>query len=478
MTGPAAMRSGAAVRATLRHPVVDADGHWQEPVPMFLDHLRDEAGPAAVDGLRELTGSYYARWYDATPVQRRELRIPRAPWWPEPPGTLDRATSLLPALLAERLDELGIDVALVYPTLGLFGMHIADDELRRSFGRAANRVAREAFAPYADRLLPVALVAHRTPAEAIEALEDAVALGFRAIFITGAVARTSATGEPYIDFLGLDSPHDHEPFWRRCVELGVAVTAHGGSFGWPDRSAPSNSVFNHIGHFANASHGFAKALVLGGVPGRHPRLRFAFLEGGVSWAAQLHADLVGHWEKRNGAVLRGQRPCDLDVDELGRLFARYGGAMAPRFDEVLASPSSTRPFTSLAELTDEPDLDEFAASFRDEAELAEWFDRFSFGCEADDRLVAWAFDPRAAVRLRAMFGSDIGHFDVPEMAAVLGEAHELVERGLLTEADFADFTFGDVVRLHTATNPEFFAGTVVADAVAALLAPEGGRARG
>jgi predicted TIM-barrel fold metal-dependent hydrolase len=468
-----AHRSAADLHATLDHPVVDADGHWQEPVPMFLDHLRDEAGPGAVEGLQALTGSFYSRWYDTTPAERRAQRIPRAPWWPEPPGTLDRATSLLPALLYERLDELGIDVALLYPTLGLFGMHVADDDLRQSFGRAANRVAREAFAPYADRVVPVALVPHRTPAEAIEALDDAVSLGFRAIFMTGAVPRVSTTGAPYIDFLGIDSAYDYGPFWRRCVELGVAVTAHGGSFGWPDRSVPSNSVFNHIGHFANASHGFAKALVLGGVPGRHPSLRFAFLEGGVAWGVQLHADLVAHWQKRNTDALLAQRPAFLDVDELRRMFERHGGAMSQRFSEVFASLSSTRPFTSLTELDAEPDVDEFARSFRDEAELAEWFDRFSFGCEADDRLVAWAFDPRATVRLRAMFGSDIGHFDVPDMARVLPEAHELVEDELITEADFADYTFGNVVRLHTANNPCFFDGTVVADAVKALLAREG-----
>jgi hypothetical protein len=48
---------------------------------------------------------------------------------------------------------------------------------------------------------------------------------------------------------------------------------------------------------------------------------------------------------------------------------------------------------------------------------------------------------------------------------VLPEAHELVEDGLITEDDFADYTFGNVVRLHTATNLRFFDGTIVADAV-------------
>jgi predicted TIM-barrel fold metal-dependent hydrolase len=470
-----ARSSAAEIRAGLGHPVVDADGHWQEAIPVFVDYLRDEGGSAAVAALKALTGGFYARWYEATPSERQERRIPRAPWWPEPADTLDRATSLLPSLLAERLDELGIDVALLYPSLGLFGLHIDDDDFRQAFGRAANRMARDAFAPYHDRIIPVAVVPHRTPGQAIEALEDAIDLGFRAIFTTGAVRRTSRTGSSYIDFLGLDSPFDYDPFWRRCQELGVAVTAHGGSLGWPDRSAPTNSVFNHIGHFANASHGFCKALVLGGVPGRFPQLRFGFLEGGVAWACQLHADVVGHWDKRNrDAVKANLQPSNLDLVRLRGLFEQHGGTLlGARFDEFLGSPSSTRPFTDLTELTEsELDLDEFAsAAVNGPADLNEWFgQRFFYGCESDDKLAAWAFARSAGTRLRAMWGSDIGHFDVVDMRQVLPEAFELVEDGLLSSEDFEDFVYRNAVRLHTTGNPAFFAGTRIEKNVAELLA--------
>ena len=466
-------RTGAEIRAGLDHPVVDADGHWQEAMPVFVDYLHDEIGARAEEVLRDLTGGFYAAWHAKSPSERLAERMPRAPWWPEPSDTLDRATATLPGLLYERLDEFGVDVALVYPSLGLFGLQLRGDDVRMAFARAANRMARESFAPYGDRLIPVALVPHRTPDEAVEALEDAVGLGFRAIFTSGAIARTASTGRPYIDFLGLDSPYDYDPFWRRCVDLGIAVTVHGGSFGWPDRSSPTNSVFNHIGHFANASQGFCKALVLGGVPSRFPSLRFAFLEGGAAWGSQLHADLVGHWEKRNlNALLADLRPSNMDMGYLRRLFQRYGGpALDGRFDDFIRSTSSARPFTSIDELDAEPDLDEFAATaINDPADLTRWFaDRFFFGCEADDPLVYWAFDPRSSVRLRAMFGSDIGHFDVPAMARVLPEAYELVERGLVSLQDFEAFVFGNVVDLHTAANPSFFVGTRVESEVGARI---------
>ena len=35
----------AKVRTQLTHPVIDGDGHWLEPIPIFLDYLRQVAGP-------------------------------------------------------------------------------------------------------------------------------------------------------------------------------------------------------------------------------------------------------------------------------------------------------------------------------------------------------------------------------------------------------------------------------------------------
>ena len=97
---------------------------------------------------------------------------------------------------------------------------------------------------------------------------------------------------------------------------------------------------------------------------------------------------------------------------------------------------------------------------------------FYFGCEADDRMAATAFNPRLNhfdARLKAMFGSDVGHFDVPDMTQVLAEAFDLVEHELISQDDFRDFTFTNVVELHASMNPNFFKGTVVEHDVAKLM---------
>ena len=57
-----------------------------------------------------------------------------------------------------------------------------------------------------------------------------------------------------------------------------------------------------------------------------------------------------------------------------------------------------------------------------------------------------------------------------DMREVLEEAWELVDHGLLSAADFRAFIFENPVSLWAGSNPDFFKGTVVEDAVAKRLA--------
>src|SRR5262245_42019584 len=113
-------------------------------------------------------------WYRATPAERQHNRLRRAIWWGVTSNTLDKASALLPALLNERLPELGIDFALIYPSFGLTINAIDDDELHRASARAYNRMTADMFASFAARFAPVAILPARTPREAIDELEFAV----------------------------------------------------------------------------------------------------------------------------------------------------------------------------------------------------------------------------------------------------------------------------------------------------------------
>ena len=111
----------AKVRTQLTHPVIDGDGHWLEPIPIFLDYLRDVAGHKMTGAVEKfMKKASDTTWYDISPADRLDRRLMRPTWWGEPARTLDRATAMIPRLFYERLDDFGIDFALVYTSLGLF----------------------------------------------------------------------------------------------------------------------------------------------------------------------------------------------------------------------------------------------------------------------------------------------------------------------------------------------------------------------
>ncbi|MDG2305340.1 MAG: amidohydrolase family protein [Candidatus Binatia bacterium] len=470
----------AAIKRQLDHPVIDSDGHYIEFLPEVKERLRSIAGNEAVEGFEQIIyASRLSESLDA--AQRRQLALTRIPFWALPARqTVDRATSMMPKLLHERLDEFGLDFAVLYPTYGLVGVHLVVAEQRQALCRAFNEWAADAFAPHGDRLTPVASIPMHSPEEAIAELDHAVGtLGMRAVMMAGFAMRpfegeNLPRGATWLDTFGLDSPYDYDPVWKRCEELGISPTFHSTGMGWGTRVSTTNYVANHVGSFAAAQDGICRALFMGGVPWRFPKLRFAFLEGGVNWARGLYSDLIGHWSKRNKKFLPHYDPANLDRGEFEKLLDQYGSesmrAHRGRLDEALCflSDPETSPETT----------DDFARCAVERAEdIRDVFvHRFHFGCEADDPMNAGAFDTRLnplGARMKAFFSSDIGHWDVPDMSGVLGEAYEMVEHGFFDIEDFRDFVFSNPVSLWCGTNPDFFRGTRVESAVEHELARSG-----
>lgn len=474
MTGQSA---SAKIHARLNHPVIDADGHWIEFEPTLLDYLDGVGGPVMVDRFRRsdylagLTG-----WSRMSPEERRARRTIQPPWWGFPArNSLDRATAMLPRLLHERMEEIGLDFAIAYPTLALFFAAIRDHELQLAAYRAYDVMAAELFDGVGDRLIPAACIPMHTPTEAIDELEFATKLGLRAMMMTSLMRRPIKAARQdgddgryanWPDALGLESEYDYDPVWAKCLGLRVVPTFHSASQGLGTRVSYSNFVYNHIGHFAAAGEAVCKSLFLGGVTRRFPSLKFAFLEGGVGWACMLYTDLISHWRKRNLAALDNTNPAKLDVAAVAGSFRSYATPPLSRHIDQLGSLRHL--------LGDIEAVDDFARCNISKVEdIPRLFvDNFYFGCEADDPVNGWAFNTRVnpyGAKLHAIMGSDIGHFDVLDMTEVLTEAYELVERRQLDEDDFRDFVFGNAVRFWAGANPDFFKGTAIERQAAAYL---------
>lgn len=466
------MSSSSRIRAQLDHPVLDADGHTVEFMPAVREYLKDVAGgDIAAHIFSNPAGNPIPfGWYKASVEQRLSERRSRPPWWGLPSeNTLDRATAMLPKLMYERLDETGIDFAIVYPTAGLFALGTPIQEARLALSRAINDYHADVFRSYRDRLCPVAVIPMHTPEEAIAELDYAVGkLGFKAILMAGHIMRPIDASQDrrratWMDHLGIDSLYDYDPVWQRCIDLGVAPAFHSGGMGWGSRNSVNNYMFNHLGHFAAAGEATCKSLFMSGVTHRFPRLQFAFLEGGTGWAVNLYNDIIGHWQKRNSENVYRYDPRRMDLTEMESLFASHGAEVVARLDAGNLS-QLIQPMSLTEEI--EEMVDEWRAIGINRAEdiRDRFVPNFFFGCEADDPMNAMAFDTRLngfGAQLQAIFSSDIGHWDVPDISGVLEEAYELCEQGFLNEENFRAFTFTNTARLYGQGNPAFFEGTVV-----------------
>src|SRR5438876_10542954 len=95
------------LRSRLSHPVVDADGHWLEYLPVMREQFRKIAGEAPVEGLA-LASSRIANALKMSLGDGRRKRVGMEGFWTSPSeNVLDRATAMFPSLLYERLDDLG-----------------------------------------------------------------------------------------------------------------------------------------------------------------------------------------------------------------------------------------------------------------------------------------------------------------------------------------------------------------------------------
>jgi predicted TIM-barrel fold metal-dependent hydrolase len=468
------------IRAKLSHPIIDGDGHWVEYDPVFSEQMRKVGGDLAADGfLAAMNSTRDALVQGVEERRRRRLAMPGF-WTRQTGNTYDRATAMMPHLLYERLDEIGSDFAIIYPTAGLRLPRIVDDATRRAVIRAYNIVSAGYFKDLSDRMTPAAIIPMHTPEEAIEELDFVTKeLGSKVGMFGSSLPRKVPSVEGsdkdtnrlavWYEVFGIDSLYDYDPVWQKCVDVGIAPTFHSSGSNQALRNSPTNFTYNHIGHFADAGHAAAKGIFLGGVTRRFPELRFAFLEGGVGWGAQLFGDLLEHWERRNIKALENMKPEKLDREMLMSLVEKYG------YQEHLAALKERDgwPDPELHMTGGIDNLDDFAACKLTRKE--DWVDLYVkpyyFGCEADDRMNATAYlklNPFGA-QLNAIYSSDIGHFDVIDMREPLPEAYELVEDGVLTNDNFRDFVFTNAVKLWGSQNPDFFKGTRVEKEAAAVL---------
>ena len=469
----------ARIRAELSHPVIDADGHTIEYGPAYFEFLKQVGGAAIAERYRAKLDA--GGWYRQSPEERIRKRVTRPTSWGLPTkNTLDRATAMLPRLFRARMDDFGLDFSIVYSTLALVLIREEDEELRRATLPRAERDAgghlRRAEGPHdAGGGDPT-----HTPEEAIAELEYAVrTLGFKAVMVNSNVRRPVP-----------EVPEARDVGWMdRCAWTGRTTTTRCGRSAWSSRwpsprirRAPAEGsrvtsdhyIYNHVGSFAAAGEAFAKAVILGGVTRRFPKLNFAFLEGGVGWASELYAGLISHCGKRNPNGIGNYDPRNLDVEQARRplraVRRRHGaGRPDPKDPNFVRWPGG---WHWLDDATDRARARQRSASAA--AEDVRRCSRATSTSAARPTTRWWrsAFDETAQFGAQLEGDLQLGHRPLGRDrhgGSARGSPRARRARAHRRGDSSASSSSRIPAMLHAGMNPDFFKGTVVERDVAKLL---------
>lgn len=175
------------------------------------------------------------------------------------------------------MDQRGIDVSMLYPTLAMYLVSIETmaPALAMAYATAYNAWLRDFCAADPQRLRAVGLICRHDPGGMIEELERIHTYGWRTIVLRPNPVRGRLLSDP-----------SYESFWQRCEQLDVAVAIHEGAQARVQTVGADRFTTRFAMHAC--SHPMEQmmallALIEGGVLERHPRLRVAFLEAGCGW---------------------------------------------------------------------------------------------------------------------------------------------------------------------------------------------------
>ncbi len=282
----------------------DSDMHIFEPPDLWQRYIAPEWRHAAPVGLSELRRDMRVKVKSHVLLRLGTIRPSRPGdvWKESQEGPYAKAEGQgwSPASQKDAMDQEGLDLAVLFPSRGLFvlgldtktmmGTDGLEPEFAAAIARAYNDWLADFCRAYPTQMLGAGMIAPHDVASAVdEARRCGTELGFKAVFLSpGAVGR-----RPWHDAY-------YDPLWAECERLGLTVGFHGGGQNHlkPDFSL---EIFDRLMMWHTFSQPLgimaaAVSLTAGGVCERFPRIRFALLEGNCSWAPWLFYRLDEHYE--------------------------------------------------------------------------------------------------------------------------------------------------------------------------------------
>lgn len=279
--------------------IIDGDGHFFETEEIFDKYME----PALRNFRPRLLGDEQGHnfWVvdGQTSYKRPAIKGAGAPGTAAPPGkALQSARRASPGSqtlnnLKERLNDLDrekIDLQFIYPSFLLHANAWPDGILANGICRAYNTWLTEACNRAPDRLHAVGVVSLLDPQGAAKEITRLSDMGVKAVMINGTAGARR-----------LDHP-DHDVFFAECDRVKMPIAVHFSlQFPFVD------TLFEH--HFPNRVLAGIFPIMAGltsvlcsGLLDRYKNLKFAFLEGGISWVPAHVERMDDHFDNpRYGA---------------------------------------------------------------------------------------------------------------------------------------------------------------------------------
>ena len=292
----------------LGFPVFDADNHLYETKDAFTRHLPDRYKGAIdyveVRGRTKIVVRGTISDYIPNPTfevvarpgaQEEYFRVgnPEGKSYREIVGEPMRSIPAFrsPEPRAELMDELGVDRALMFPTLAsLLEERMRDDpHLVHAVIHSLNEWIYEEWSfNYEDRIFATPVITLPIVEKAIEELEWAVERGARTVLIRPAPVPALGGSRSY-------AFEEFDPFWQAVVDNDVLVSMHASDSGYSryqsDWTGPQEMLPFRPDPFRTLTMGkrpiedAMAAFVCHGAFTRFPDLRIASIENGGDWVA-------------------------------------------------------------------------------------------------------------------------------------------------------------------------------------------------
>jgi predicted TIM-barrel fold metal-dependent hydrolase len=301
-------------------PVFDADNHFYETRDAFTRHLPDRYRSAIeyvdIRGrtkimVRGVLSDYIPNpTFDvvARPGAQEEYfknGNPQGKSYRELVGKPMRSIPAFrePGPRLELMDELGVDRALMFPTLAsLLEERMRDDpELIHAVIHSLNEWIYEEWSfNYEDRIFATPVISLPIVEKAIEELEWVLERGAKTVLIRPA---------PVPGFRGSRSfgYPEFDPFWKAVVDAGILVSMHSSDSGYSryqsEWTGPAEMLPFRLDAFRAVTLNMRPiedsiaALVCHGAFSRFPELRVAVIEAGTKWLWPLLDHLEDAYKK-------------------------------------------------------------------------------------------------------------------------------------------------------------------------------------